>query len=63
MIEGKKFDAIHVGAAAKTVPTALIESLEDGGVMIIPVGAEGGEQFLEQIENENGKITRKRFFF
>lgn len=50
------FDAILVTAAAVTVPSALLEQLADGGVMIIPVGVEAqvlkkiqrcGENFIE----------------
>ena len=33
MIEGMKFDAIHVGAAASSVPNSLVEALEVGGRM------------------------------
>ena len=32
------FDVIHVGAAAETMPKALIQQLAPGGRMVIPVG-------------------------
>ena len=55
------FDAIHVGAAAATVPDALVKHLKPGGRLFIPVGAEYGEQYLEQVDrNEDGTISRKR---
>eukprot|EP01091_Cochliopodium_minus_P011040 TRINITY_DN3062_c0_g1_i1.p1 TRINITY_DN3062_c0_g1~~TRINITY_DN3062_c0_g1_i1.p1 ORF type:complete len:219 (-),score=55.12 TRINITY_DN3062_c0_g1_i1:32-688(-) len=60
-IEGKKFDAIHVGAAASTVPESLLEAMDIGARMIIPVGVAYGEQYLEQYDKlEDGKIVSKR---
>jgi protein-L-isoaspartate(D-aspartate) O-methyltransferase len=44
------FDAIIVTAAAESVPTALLEQLVEGGIMVIPVGTED-QQLL--------KITRQ----
>ncbi|VDL90490.1 unnamed protein product [Schistocephalus solidus] len=54
------YDAIHVGAAAPTLPQALIDQLKPGGRMICPVGPEGGQQNLVQVDKAaNGKITQK----
>ncbi len=39
---GAPYDAIHVGAAAATVPEALLEQLSPEGVLVIPVGPENG---------------------
>ncbi|KJY83604.1 protein-L-isoaspartate O-methyltransferase [Vibrio galatheae] len=44
------FDAIIVTAAAESVPSALLNQLDDGGVMVIPVGLE---------EQQLLKITRR----
>lgn len=48
--EEAPFDAIHVGAAADGMPFALISQLKVGGLMIIPVGPQGGVQNLYKIE-------------
>eukprot|EP00184_Porphyridium_aerugineum_P008036 CAMPEP_0184692108 /NCGR_PEP_ID=MMETSP0313-20130426/726_1 /TAXON_ID=2792 /ORGANISM="Porphyridium aerugineum, Strain SAG 1380-2" /LENGTH=229 /DNA_ID=CAMNT_0027149915 /DNA_START=615 /DNA_END=1304 /DNA_ORIENTATION=- len=54
------FNAIHVGAAAETVPDALIEQLAPGGRLIIPVGMRYSSQDLVQIDKlPDGSIRRK----
>ena len=55
-----QFDAIHVGAAAAELPQGLLNQLRPGGRMIIPVGREGYNQVLEQVDKlEDGTIKRK----
>lgn len=44
----RRFDAIHVGAAAPHIPTALKEQLAVGGRMIIPVGT--NSQIIIQVD-------------
>mmetsp|Transcript_8451 Transcript_8451/g.13712 ORF Transcript_8451/g.13712 Transcript_8451/m.13712 type:complete len:242 (+) Transcript_8451:319-1044(+) len=44
------FDAIHVGAAAASVPEELVKQLKPGGRMIIPVGPNNGDQELLMID-------------
>ncbi|XP_041469463.1 protein-L-isoaspartate(D-aspartate) O-methyltransferase-like [Lytechinus variegatus] len=57
---GAPYDAIHVGAAAPTLPQALIEQLKPGGRLIIPVGPQGAAQNLEQYDkSQEGQITKK----
>jgi protein-L-isoaspartate(D-aspartate) O-methyltransferase len=44
--EQAPFDRIIVTAAADGVPQVLVDQLADGGVMVVPVGAERGDQVL-----------------
>jgi len=53
------YDAIHVGAAAATVPPALLDQLASPGRMFIPVGT--WNQNIEHIDkDEHGHITKSR---
>ncbi|CAJ0940011.1 unnamed protein product, partial [Mesorhabditis belari] len=55
------YTAIHVGAAAETVPQPLIDQMAPGGRMLIPVGPQHGNQVFLQIDkSSNGQeITKK----
>jgi protein-L-isoaspartate(D-aspartate) O-methyltransferase len=55
--EESPFDAIHVGAAAATVPYQLVDQLAVGGVMIIPIGPQHGSQTLYRIERIQKTLT------
>ena len=57
------YDAIHVGAAADGIPSDLLEQLKPGGRMVIPVGPNGGEQYMEQLDKDkDGMVTKTRLF-
>jgi protein-L-isoaspartate(D-aspartate) O-methyltransferase len=49
------YDGILVAAAGPSVPAALTDQLADGGRLIIPVGASGGEQVLMRVTRQ-GKL-------
>lgn len=58
--EEAPFDAIHVGAAAESLPRKLIEQLKVGGVMIIPVGPDGGHQVSSQAQGGRQLFKQER---
>jgi protein-L-isoaspartate(D-aspartate) O-methyltransferase len=54
------FDAIHVGAAADTVPEKLLEQLKPGGRMVVPVGPRmGGQELMVIDKDQQGRVTMK----
>jgi len=59
------FDAIHVGAAADSFPKELMMQLKLGGVLVVPVGPDGGAQVLYRIEKikESPQFHEKDFVF
>lgn len=50
--EAAPFDRIIVTAAAAVVPKALLKQLREGGIMIIPVGAENSPQSLLRVQKD-----------
>jgi len=56
--EHAPFDAIIVTAAPETVPEPLKEQLAVGGLLVIPVGPQYGEQPLQVlVKKANGELT------
>ncbi|HXS37934.1 MAG TPA: protein-L-isoaspartate(D-aspartate) O-methyltransferase [Flavipsychrobacter sp.] len=53
------FDKVIVTAAAPLVPPKLVEQLKPGGIMIIPVGEEGGQKMLRITKDKEGKVTEE----
>ena len=61
--ESGPYNAIHVGAAAAELPPDLVAQLAPGGRMVVPVGPDGGDQSLDQVDKaEDGTVTRSRLF-
>ena len=58
--EQAPFDRIIVTAAAAEMPETLVEQLAVGGIMVLPLGAERGDQVLERITKlEDGSLKRE----
>lgn len=54
------FDAIHVGAAADSMPDVLIRALKSPGRMVIPVGPQWGSQvFIVVDKDKNGSVSQR----
>jgi protein-L-isoaspartate(D-aspartate) O-methyltransferase len=53
------FDRILVTAAAETVPTALVNQLVDGGIMVLPLGPHAGVQRLVRLTKQGEELKRE----
>lgn len=59
-VEYAPYDAIIVTCAPDRVPEALVEQLNEGGRMVIPVGPHGGTQMLYLIKKRKGKLKKEK---
>ncbi|KAH9947530.1 Pcmt1-prov protein [Amylocystis lapponica] len=61
--DGRKgpYDAIHVGAAAPTMPAELVEQLARPGRMFIPVGTVA-QQIVQVDKDADGNVTQQELF-
>jgi len=57
--EKAPFDAVIVTCAPEQIPEALVQQLNDGGRMIIPVGRAGAIQRLVRAVKKKGKLETK----
>ncbi|MDR3435999.1 protein-L-isoaspartate(D-aspartate) O-methyltransferase [Telmatospirillum sp.] len=60
--EQAPFDRILVTAAAAEIPRLLLDQLADGGAMVLPIGAQGGDQEVLRIRKRDGKPEVERLF-
>ena len=60
-VENAPYDVIHVGAAADKIPQALKDQLAVGGIMMIPVGPEHGNQYIQLCtKDDDGEVQCKK---
>lgn len=57
--QASPYAAIMVTAAAPRIPQALVDQLAEGGRMVLPVVADGGEQQLVRLRKQGGMVTRE----
>ena len=53
--KGAKYDVIHVGASPDYIPEDLLNQLNNGGLMIIPVG----NSYTLITKNKKGEINKE----
>ncbi len=58
--EQAPFDRIMVTAAPDEIPGPLIEQLAVGGRLVIPVGSQGGPQWMMVVEKSSSGVVRNR---
>jgi protein-L-isoaspartate(D-aspartate) O-methyltransferase len=58
--EEAPFDRIMVTAAPEQIPQPLIDQLAVGGRLVVPVGAQGGAQWITIVEKTERGIVQRR---
>jgi protein-L-isoaspartate(D-aspartate) O-methyltransferase len=58
--EEAPFDVILLTACAGELPTALLEQLAEGGVLITPLSDARGRQWLTRVRRQDGAFSRER---
>jgi protein-L-isoaspartate(D-aspartate) O-methyltransferase len=58
--EEAPFDRIIVTAAPEEIPRPLVDQLAPGGVLVAPVGAQGGPQWLTIVEKTATGLVERR---
>ncbi len=59
MPEAAPFDRIIVTAGGPEVPSSLVDQLDEGGILLIPVGGKRRAQRLVRVRKENGRTFRE----
>ncbi|MBW7848203.1 MAG: protein-L-isoaspartate(D-aspartate) O-methyltransferase [Bacteroidales bacterium] len=55
------FDRVLITAAAPEIPSALVEQLKTGGIMVIPYGNGDEQQMLRLTKQADGSLSEERF--
>jgi protein-L-isoaspartate(D-aspartate) O-methyltransferase len=58
--EQAPFPRILVTAAAPEMPARLVDQLDEGGVMIVPIGTSVADQWIYRVRREQGQIREQR---
>ena len=57
---GPRFNGIIVGAGAPKLPTELVEQLEIGGRLVVPVGSRQEQQLMKVVRTHDGVSVARR---
>lgn len=57
--EGAPYDRVVVTAAPEVLPSALLDQLADGGLLVVPVGSQSKDQRLERWKKVGGLLYKQ----